>query len=374
MNITRLLSDRIAKDLKEKIVMIGGPRQVGKTTLAREFIRSDDQYLSWDNLDHRAILKRHAINPALKIVVLDEIHKYARWRTLLKGLYDTTSGRVKILVTGSARLDHFRNGGDSLFGRSFYFRLHPFTVGEVDSKFRLETLQRLESFGGFPEPYIKQDLTFLRRWQRERRSRVVYQDLSDLALVKNISLLEILADLLPSKVGSPLSIKSIQEDLEISPNTVSAWIQLLEQVYYCYRIAPFGAPKVRAVKKVNKLYLWDWSEVEDSGTRRENLVASHLLKYCHWKEDVEGRKMELRYLRDIEGREIDFVVIQDKQPAFAVEVKSGAKAISKSIRYFSERTKIPIFYQVHFAEGRYAEPGVEVLPFAEFCRDYLVGV
>jgi predicted AAA+ superfamily ATPase len=133
---------------------------------------------------------------------------------------------------------------------------------------------------GFPEPYIKKSETFLRRWQRERRSRVVNQDLSGLANVKEISLLELLADLLPSKVGSPLSIKSIQEDLEVSPNTVSSWIQLLELVYYCYRIAPFGPPNVRAVKKTNKLYLWDWSEVKDRGARRENLVASHLLKYC----------------------------------------------------------------------------------------------
>lgn len=374
MNFNRTISAPVFDDLPEKMVLIGGPRQVGKTTLARTFITSQEQYFSWDDLDDRAQLKKHKVDVELGTVVLDEIHKYARWRTLLKGLYDTNAGALKILVTGSARLDHFRRGGDSLFGRYFYYRLHPLSLGEVDSKFGTETLERLEKFGGFPEPFVKKSETFLRRWHRERRSRVINQDLNDLTLVKQISLLEVLADLLPNKVGSPLSIKSIQEDLEVSPNTVSAWIQLLEMVYYCYRIFPFGAPKVRAVKKAAKLYLWDWSEIEDAGARRENLVASHLLKYCHWMEDVKGHKMELRYLRDVQGREVDFVVIQDKKPLFAVEVKSGAREISKNIEYFRDRTPIPKFYQVHFAEGRYLDKKLEVLPFTLFCREVLEGV
>jgi predicted AAA+ superfamily ATPase len=281
---------------------------------------------------------------------------------------------LKIIVTGSARLDYFRKGGDSLFGRFFYYRLHPLTLGEVDQTFDISTLAKLEKFGGFPEPYIKQSVVFLRRWHRERRSRVVNQDLSDLSVVKEVSLLELLADALPSKVGSPLSIKSLHEDLEISPNTVSAWIQLLEMVYYCYRIAPYGAPKIRALKKANKLYLWDWSEIQDIGARRENLVASHLLKFCHWMEDIEGHNMELRYLRDVDEREVDFVVIRDKKPLFAVEVKSGPKEISKSIKYFRDRTNIPMFYQVHFSEGRYSDYKVQVLPFSEFCKEVLVGV
>lgn len=374
MNFTRNISAAISKDINDKMVLIGGPRQVGKTTLARQFISANEQYFSWDNLAHRAQIKSHKIDPRLETVVLDEIHKYARWRTLLKGLYDTADRKLKIIVTGSARLDYFRKGGDSLFGRFFYYRLHPLTIGEVDKTFNTSTLERLEKFGGFPEPYIKQSIVFLRRWHRERRSRVVTQDLSDLSVVKEVSLLELLADALPSKVGSPLSIRSLHQDLEISPNTVSAWIQLLEMVYYCYRVAPYGAPKIRAVKKANKLYLWDWSEIEDLGARRENLVASHLLKFCHWMEDIEGHNMELRYLRDVDEREIDFVVIRDKKPMFAVEVKSGPKEISKSIKYFRDRTNIPMFYQVHFSEGRYSESKIQVLPFSEFCRDVLVGV
>jgi predicted AAA+ superfamily ATPase len=374
MNFTRTITSKISEDLKEKMVLIGGPRQVGKTTLAKQFLTRDEQYFSWDDLEQRALLKKHQIDPSLNTVVLDEIHKYARWRTLLKALYDKNEGKLRIIVTGSARLDHFRKGGDSLFGRYFYFRLHPFSLGEVDRQYKAETLSRLEAFGGFPEPYVKADEVFLRRWQRERRSRVVNQDLSDLTAIREISLVELLADMLPSKVGSPLSIKSIQEDLEVSPNTVSSWIQLLEQVYYCYRIAPFGTPKVRAVRKTNKLYLWDWSEIEDAGARRENLIASHLLKFCHWKEDTHGHKMELRYLRDVDGHEIDFVVLQNKKPIFAVEAKSGDASVSKSIKYFRERTNIPIFYQVHFSNQEYAEPKVQVMNFRNFCRRVLEGI
>ena len=150
----------------------------------------------------------------MQIVVLDEIHKYARWRTFLKGLYDKYSSKLKIIVTGSARLDYFRKGGDSLFGRYHYYRLHPFSLTEVDCTYTQKTLDRLLKFGGFPEPFCKKDSTFHRRWQLERLSRVVGQDILDLGTVKEV------------------------------------------------------------------------------GPRFENMVASHLLKLCHFKEDIEGHKME----------------------------------------------------------------------------------
>jgi uncharacterized protein len=368
MKTTRAVYKNIKKDLTDKMILIGGPRQVGKTTLAKTFIKSGTQYFNWDDINDRSILKKHEIDCQLGTVVLDEIHKYARWRTLLKGLYDKNEGKLKILVTGSAKLDHFRKGGDSLFGRFFYYRLHPFSLSELDSKYSQQTLDKLIKFGGFPEPYTKQNEQFHRRWQRERISRVINQDLTDLHNIKEISLLELLVDLLPSKVGSLLSIKSLQEDLEVSPNTVASWINMLESVYYCYKIAPYGPPKIRAIKKANKLYLWDWSEISDDGARLENLIASQLYKYCHYLEDSQGFKMELRYLRDIDGREIDFVVLKDKKPLFAVECKSGEKTISKSIFYYRERTSIPKFYQVHFGKSEYFDANIHVLPFTKFCK------
>lgn len=368
MNFKRYIRESISEDLKTKMVFIGGPRQVGKTTLGKSFLKSDHQYLNWDFLEDREIIKKHKISPDLKVVVLDEIHKYTRWRMLVKGLFDKYSADLSIIVTGSARLDHLRKGGDSLVGRYHYFRLHPLSLSELDSKFRRETTARLLQFGGFPEPYREASETFYKRWSRERLSRVVYQDLRDLDTVKDLSKIEILVDSLPERVGSLLSVKSLQEDLEVSPNTVSRWLEVLETVYFCYRILPYGPPKIRAVKKANKLYLWDWAEVQSQGARFENMVASHLLKYCHFHEDVFGEKMELRFLRDVDSREIDFVVFKNKKPIFAVECKTGEKSVSPHLRYFRERTPIPTFYQVHLGTSEFLDKNIHVLPFEKFCK------
>lgn len=368
MNITRYLERYIKNDLKEKMVLIGGPRQVGKTTISKQFLKSDEQYFSWDDLSDREIIKTHKLDANLKILVLDEIHKYVRWRMLIKGLYDKYKNILSIIVTGSARLDHFRKGGDSLVGRYYYYRLHPFTLPEVDSSFSRSTTNDLLKFGGFPEPFFKKSEKEYRRWRRDRLSRIVYQDVSDLGTIKELSLIELLVDMLPLKVGSILSIKSIQEDLEISPNTVTRWIEILELIYYCYRILPYGPPKIRAVKKSQKLYLWDWAQIEDVGARFENFVAGHLLKYCHFIEDTDGHKMELRFLRDVDLKEIDFVVLKNNIPLFAVECKTGEKNISKSIYYYRERTKIPKFYQVHLGKAEYSDQNISVLPFEKFCQ------
>lgn len=370
MNITRYIKSLVQQDLEEKMVFIGGPRQVGKTTLARQFLQKRGQYLTWDDLEDRSIIKSHQISRDVEVVIFDEIHKYARWRSLVKGLFDKYSKELSVIVTGSARLDHFRRGGDSLVGRYHYYRLHPFSLAEVDSGYQMASVDRLLRFGGFPESYIKQSDDFSRRWRKERLSRVVYQDLRDLDTVKDLSKMELLVDALPIRVGSPLSIKSLQEDLEVSPNTVVRWIEVLEAVYYCYRITPYGPPKIRAVKQANKLFLWDWSEIESPGPRFENLVASQLLKLCHFLEDTKGHRMELRYLKDVDGREIDFIVLQDRKPIFAVECKTGEKSISPHIKYFAERTTIPKFYQVHLGKKDYGSPETgRVLPFTTFCKE-----
>lgn len=369
MNFTRYLEKHIKSDLRRKMVFVGGPRQVGKTYLSKLFLKKKGEgYFNWDDLADRAIIKKHQIDPELKLVVLDEVHKYVRWRTLVKGLYDKYREILSIIVTGSARLDLLRKGGDSLVGRYHYYRLHPFSLGEIDSSYSSKTLQRLLKFGGFPEPYILQDESEHRRWQRERLSRVVYSDISDLGTIRELSQIELLVDMLSSRVGSVLSVKSLSEDLEVSPNTISRWLEILETVYYCYRILPYGPPKIRAVKKSNKLYLWDWSEIESHGARFENLVAGHLLKYCHYVEDTQGHKMELRFVRDVDLREIDFVVLKNKKPLFAVECKTGEGAIAKSLYYYRERTPIPKFYQVHLGEKDFSDNNIRVLPFAKFCK------
>ncbi len=355
------------------MVFIGGPRQVGKTFLAREFLTSDkaleQAYFSWDDLKDRELLKKHLLPKDQPLLIFDEIHKYQRWRTLLKGLYDKRSRSQEILVTGSARLDQFRKGGDSLFGRYHYIRLHPLSLPELHSYFGAQSMDMLLRFGGFPEPLTRQTESFSKIWRRERTARVIYEDLRDLTNLRNYSSIELLADALPQRVGSLLSLNSLGEDLERSSHTIRQWMEVLESVYLCYRVYPYGPPRIRAVKKQAKAYLWDWSSVENLGPRFENCVASHLLKYCHFVEDTQGDQMDLRFLRDHFDREIDFVVLKNKKPIFAVEVKTGDRALSGSIRHFQGRVPIPKFYQVHLGqrdEGQ-AETG-RILPFATFCK------
>lgn len=353
------------------MVFVGGPRQVGKTTLAKEFIFRDEQYLNWDKNTDRVQILKDQIDTKLKLIVFDEIHKYPKWRGLLKGYFDKYYPRLNFLVTGSARLDYFRKGGDSLVGRYHYLRLHPLSLREINSKPNRNDLDTLLRFGGFPEPLIRQSEKHLSRWQIERTSRVVTQDLRDLENVKDVSLVELLAQALKDRCSRPLSIKSLQEDLNVSPNTVERWIKILETLYFCYRISPYGPPPLRAVKKTQKLYLWDWSEVIDRGSRFENLVAGQLLKYCHLQEDTLGIKTELRYFKDVvTEREIDFVVLQKGKPLFAVECKTGQENLSKALVTFGGKLKIPKLYQIHLRTKDYGdEKHGRVLPFEKFCSE-----
>ena len=255
-------------------------------------------------------------------------------------------------------------------GRYRHFRLHPLSFGEVgqgrDAK---EVIDRLLNFSGFPEPFFSMDANEHRIWRRDRLQKIIREDLRDLENVREISQLEHLADLLPSKVGSVLSIKSLAEDLHVDHKTVQRWITIFESLYVCFRIAPFGSPKIRAVKKEQKLYLWDWSAVTNEGARWENMVALQLLKYCHYIEDTQGYAMELRFIRDTDKREVDFVVLKDRKPIMAVECKTGERSTSSHCFYFAERTTIPIFYQVHRGTRLETNGKIYILPFAEFCRE-----
>lgn len=370
----RYISSIIKDVLPRKMVFIGGPRQVGKTTLSLQFLNpstpKNSQYLNWDRTSDRKLILNDQIPLQRKVTVLDEIHKYKNWRNLMKDLNDKYHEDHQFIVTGSAQLDYFRKGGDSLLGRYRYLRLHPFSIIELSKNPNQNDLKALLKFGGFPEPLFSQNENEHRIWQNERMNKVVYEDLRDLQNVKEISSLLLLAEILPTKVGSPLSLKNLGEDLQVSQPTVEKWVDLLGHMFYCYKIPPFGSPKIRAVKKLQKVYLWDWSQVEEDGYRFENMVASHLLKYCHFIQDTEGHIMELRYLRDTDGREIDFVVLKKKKPIFAVECKSGDRELSKHVHYFKERTHIPEFYQVHMKDKDYgSSKNGRVMPFTTFCKE-----
>ncbi|MCM2277726.1 MAG: ATP-binding protein [Oligoflexia bacterium] len=379
----RYLQKQIQLDLAKKMVFLGGPRQVGKTTVGLQLLhktrgselpgREHAAYLNWDVPASRDQILRGEFPGDQKLIVLDEIHKFSRWRNLLKGFFDQYQGKKSFLVSGSARLDYYNRGGDSLQGRYHYLRLHPLSLRELSGQGVPSSgvVKDLLEFGGFPEPFFGKDKVEWRRWQRERADRVVQEDLRDLERVQDVALIRLLVDALPERVGSPLSVNKLALALEVSHPTLKRYLEILENLYVAYRISPFGGPKIRAVKKEQKLYLWDWSTVEDEGARFENLMASQLLKYCHFREDTEGYRMELRYLRDTDGREVDFVVLQDRKPVFAVECKAGDRQLSSHIRYFRERTRIPRFYQVHLGQKDYGDPetGGRVLPFERFCEE-----
>lgn len=369
----RYLFDHVLADLNSRMVFVGGPRQVGKTTFALQFLPepsvTQPGYLNWDNPKARQGLLRGELPPVPGCVVFDEIHKFARWRNLVKGFFDTRKEDTSFLVTGSARLDYYSKGGDSLQGRYHYYRLHPFSLPELTSDPNENDLEHLLHYGGFPEPCLRGDERFWRRWQRERLHRVVYEDIRDLEHVREISLVELLTEDLPSRVGSPLSIKSLKENLQVAHETVARWLEILERMYYCFRIPPYGAPKIRAVKKEQKLYLWDWSLVEKKGARLENFLACQLLKYCHFIEDTQGHRMELRFLRDTDLREVDFVVLKDKKPVFAVECKSAQDNLSPALVYFRERTPVTEMYQLHLGTKDFEKQGIRVMPLIRFLKE-----
>ena len=369
----RYIKNSVNEDLESKMVFVAGPRQVGKTTCALTFLSPSNEqhpaYLNWDDIQVRSAILRGELPPNENIVVFDEIHKFARWRNLIKGFYDTHKSNISFIITGSARLDYYSKRGDSLQGRYHYYRLHPFSIPEINRDATENDVEKLLKFGGFPEPFLRGEEKFWRRWQRERIQRVIYEDIRDLENIKEISLLELLAKELPNRVGAPLSVKNLKELLQVAHETVERWLKIFERMYYCYRVPPFGAPKIRAVKKEQKLYFWDWSIVPDPGPRFENFIASHLLKYCHFIEDTEGFRMDLRFVRDTDKREVDFVVLKQGQPIFAVECKSGEKNVNPALFYFKERTPIPKFYQVHEGRKDYVNNGVRVLPIQNFCKE-----
>jgi len=382
----RSLEPPILEDLSRKMVFLAGPRQVGKTTLAQLILkkRGLGAYYLWDNAEDRRVLLKGQWPSDAETIVLDELHKYARWKTWIKGEYDKHHDRLSFMVTGSARLDVYRRGGDSLQGRYHHYRLHPFSLREMEglppapepmkdlsftepSAHHAGQLQSLMEFGGFPEPLLAADAKTLRRWRKERLERFFREDVRDLEHVRELSLLQILADLLPAKVGSPLSLNSLREDLEVSHRAVSHWLDILERLYFVFRIRPFMARSIRSLKKEPKLYLWDWSMIEDPGDRFENLVASHLLKLCHWLEDTQGYQTGLHYLRDAAKREVDFLVTVDRKPWFAVEAKLSDETPANALRYFGDRLKIPRLYQVVFNGRRdFLADGVRVMPAAKF--------
>lgn len=364
----RYLGPPVRRDLERKMVFVSGPRQVGKTTLARSLPGAAEGYLSWEvAADRERILRREL--PAAPLWIFDEIHKYRRWRDYLKGLYDARPDGQRFLVTGSGRLELFRFGGDSLQGRYHLLRLHPFSVAEAGIE-DSGALSDLSNLGGFPEPFLGASETEARRWSRSYRARLVEEEVATLERIQDLGRLEEMMLRLPDLVGSPLSINALREDLQIAHKTAGSWLDALERLFAIFRLPPFGAPRIRAVRKERKHYHFDWSVVRDEGARFENLVACHLLKWVHFEQDTVGRELELRYFRDVDRREVDFVVTDERAPILLVECKLADREVERGLRYLKARFPAADAFQIACSGRRdYVTPdGIRAMPAVDFLR------
>ena len=366
--------------LHSRMALIAGPRQIGKTTAVQQFLKSQGQGKLYYNWDTSTVKRRYARNPLFFVedlpaerarswVALDEIHKYPRWKNILKGFYDEWKEKIDFIVTGSARLDLFRKSGDSLVGRYFLFRMLPLGIREVTGErtssqlkewspgeeigvippARKETSAAVETllrFTGYPEPFSVSTESFCNRWRDNHTSLVLKEDLRDLTRIVQVRKLETLLYLLPERVGSPLSLNSLRQPLETAHGSIRLWLDALKLVYLIFSISPWSARISRSVLKEEKYYFWDWGMPEEPGARFENFVAVQLQRaISSWNERGKGN-FKLHYLRTKEGREVDFAVADQKKVFLLVEAKERDTTLSTSLAFFQERLRVAFAVQV----------------------------
>ncbi len=369
----RYLDKFIRKDLEEKIVLLSGPRQVGKTTLSRQLTTSH-VYLNYDASPDRKIIHAQEWNRDAQLVIFDELHKMKKWKSWIKGVYDTEGISPSLLVMGSARLDTYRKGGESLAGRFFYYRLHPLTVKEICYSLgdKSETaLDKLLKLGGFPEPYLKDNETFAKRFRKIHTDTIIREDLLDLERVRDIKSIEILIDLLRNRVGSTTSYASLSNGLQVSINTVKHWLQILENLYIIFPVRPYHKNIARSLLKESKYYLYDTGSVEgDLGAKLENTVACALLRELHFLEDTTGSRVALYYLRDKEKHEVDFLPVVDNKPLCMIEVKVSEENFSSSLFRFHKKLETAKPFQIVYGlKRKKSKDMAKMLPAHEFLRD-----
>lgn len=341
VDMDRLQHSLIRKDLDKKMVFLTGPRQVGKTSLALAVAKDFEKavYLNYDSLTDREIIRKTAWLPDTELLILDELHKMDQWKNYLKGIYDTKPALLKILVTGSARLETFRQSGDSLAGRFFRHRLNPLSVVEAPDE---NSLDRLMERGGFPEPYLADAPLDAERWRLQYIDGLIRVDILDFEKIHDFRAMQLTLDLLRQRVGSPLSYTSLARDVNCAPNTIRRYVEILEALFIIFRVPPFHRNIARSLLKEPKIYFYDSGMVKgDEGVRFENTVAVSLLKHLNAVEDYEGRPTELNYLRTKEKKEVDFVMVVDDAPQTMVEVKLSNTSISPALKYFHEKYDLP---------------------------------
>jgi predicted AAA+ superfamily ATPase len=361
---SKIMQNHLSK--YQQMVFLSGGRQVGKTTIAKSI--GEAQYLNWDNIVHRkkilSLLEElSGLNHYAQLgnrIIFDELHKFKNWKNYIKGFYDTYQSNCQIILTGSARLNIYRKGGDSLMGRYFNYTIHPLSLGEIlrpalpsngdiDAPIKANNneYELLYKFGGYPDPFLKQTEEFHLMWQNLRFQQLFREDIRDVEDIKLIGQLELLAHILQQQAGNLLQYANLANKIQVSAVTLKKWINLLESFYYCFTIRPYSTNISKALIKEPKIYLNDWSVIEDDGRRFENFIASHLLKSVDlWNETGKG-KYGLYYIRTKDQKEVDFLVTKNAMPWFLVEAKLSNNApISASLIKFKTQLNVPYAFQV----------------------------
>jgi len=371
MKIIKRLYDTLLNEhltTHRQMAFVSGPRQVGKTTTCRNHA---DRYVNWDNIDDREqILSGPAklvdrlnidhLSETVPTALFDELHKHPRWKQFIKGLFDTYSDRIRIMVTGSSRMDVYRRGGDSLMGRYFLYRMHPFSVAETfccelpdpkrvvraPGKIKQRDFDALWNHGGYPEPFLKRDNRFSRRWQSLRSEQLLREDIRDMTQIQQIDQLEMLVKLLSERSAGQIIYGNLAKNVRVSVDTVRRWIKVLSSFHFGFLIRPWFKNVSRSLRKEPKWFLRDWAGIEDVGDKAETFVACHLFKAVEGWNDMGFGKFQLAYLRDKRKREVDFVVVRDGKPWFLIEVKLQDGTISSALKHYQEQTKAPFAFQV----------------------------
>ena len=377
-----LLAEHLANH--RQMALVSGPRQVGKTTTCR--LRAS-AYVNWDDVDDRELilagparlvdtLKLDRLSETVPVVLFDELHKFPRWKQFLKGFFDTHADRVRIAVTGSSRMNVYRRGGDSLMGRYFPYRMHPFSVAETIARelpdperivrppqsVATEDFDALWCHGGYPEPFLKRDARFSRRWQSLRLEQLVREDVRDFTQVQQLDQLEIMVRMLVERSASQLVYGNLARQVRVSVDTVRRWVAALCDLHLGFLVRPWFNNVSRSLRKEPKWYLRDWASIGDAGQRAETFVACHLLKAVEGWNDMGLGAFQLGYLRDKEKREVDFLVARDGKPWFLVEAKHGDESMSPYLKRYQERIGAPFAFQVtanadHVGQDCFANPG-----------------
>jgi len=366
---------QILKDLNKKLVFLIGPRQVGKTWLAQDIARSFSKsvYLNYDSYRDREIIKNQAWLDDTELLVLDEIHKMKDWKNFTKGIFDTKPDTMKILITGSARLETFQATGDSMAGRFFKHRLLPFSPAELSLIGEPVEIEKLLKYSGFPEPFIADDAIESDRWRMQYLNGLIRTDVLDFERIHDFRAIELVLELLRMRVGSPVSYKSIAGDVGIAPNTAKKYIQIFESLFIVFRTSPYSKYIARSILKEPKIYFYDTGMVDgDEGVKFENLVAVSLLKHVYALNDYLGKPCTLNYLRTKDKAEVDFCIANRHGPEVMIEVKRSDHKPGKSIINFHKRYNIPGIQLVLYLKQERKENNIEIRKGVNYLKSLMI--